>query len=142
MTGANQNEKTEIIKRKELIYSGLKEIYKSSIEFKDMKYDQVIEGAIGNYRMDIGKLVFNEQGDDGKIGKKEVSFEITMSSYEDDGYNILNVGIAQDFHDVDELKVKLKDNSLVLEKVESTGVEGKFHVIKENEIFILYFKKK
>ena len=138
----DQDEKKEIIKNKELIYTGLKEIYKSSIEFKDMKYDQVIKGAAGNYKRNTGKLVFNEQGDDGKTGKKEVSFQITTSGYDDDGYNILDIEIPQDFHDVNELKVKIKDNNLVLEKVESTGMEGEFKIIDEENLFILYFKKK
>ena len=138
----DQDEKKEIIKNKELIYTGLKEIYKSSIEFKDMKYDQVIKGAAGNYKRNTGKLVFNEQGDDGKTGKKEVSFQITTSGYDDDGYNILDIEIPQDFHDVNELKVKIKDNNLVLEKVESTGIEGDFKIIDEENLFILYFKKK
>lgn len=144
VTGAegDQDEKKEIIKNKELIYTGLKEIYKSSIEFKGMKYDQVIKGTFGNYRRDIGKLVFAEQGDEGKTVKKEVAFQITTSSYEDDGYNILDIEIPQEFHAVNELKVKLKDNSLVLEKVKSTSVEGQFHIIDEENILILYFKKK
>lgn len=144
ITGAegDQNSKRDIIKNKELIYTGLKEIYKSGIVFKDMKYDQVIKGAIGDYRRDIGKLVFNEQGDDGKIGKKEVSFKITTFSYEDDGYNILDVEIPQDFHEQTELKVKIKDDRLILEKVDSTSIEGVFNAIDEEEMFILYFKKK
>ena len=144
MTGAegDQDSKNDINKNKELIYAGLKEIYKSNIEFKDMKYDQVIKGAAGNYTRNIGKLVFNEQGDDGKTGKKEVSFQITTSDYDNGGYNILNVEIPQEFHDENELKVKIKDNNLVLEKVESTGMEGDFKIIDEENMFILYFKKK
>ena len=144
ITGAegDQDSKKDIIKNKELIYNGLKEIYKSGIVFKDMKYDQVIKGAAGNYYRNLGKLVFNEQGDDGKIGKKEVAFKITTSSYEDDGYNILDVEIPQNFHEQTELKVKIKDDRLILEKVDSTSIEGVFNTIDEEEMFILYFKKK
>jgi hypothetical protein len=144
MTGAegDQDSKNDINKNKGLIYAGLKEIYKSSIEFKDMKYDQVFKGAAGDYTRNTGKLVFNEQGDDGKTGKKEVSFRITTSDYDDDGYNILYVEVPQDFHDENELKVKINNNSLVLEKVESTDIEGDFKIIDEENMFILYFKKK
>ena len=144
VTGAegDQDETKEIFKNKELIYTGLKEIYKTGIEFKDMKYDQVIKGAAGNYRRDIGKLVFTEQGDDGKTGKKEISVEITTSGYEDDGYNILSVEIPQEFHETRELKVQIKDNRLVLEKIETTFIAGEYKAVDEDEILIIYFKKK
>lgn len=144
VTGAegDQDEIKEIIKNKELFYTGLKEIYKSGIEFKDMKYDQVIKGAAGSYRRDIGKLVFTEQGDDGKTGKKEISVEITTSGYEDDGYNILSVEIPQEFHETRELKVQIKDNRLVLEKIKTTFIAGEYNTVDEDEILIIYFKKK
>lgn len=144
VTGAegDQDEIKEIIKNKELIYTGLKEIYKSGIEFKDMKYDQVIKGAAGSYRRDIGKLAFTEQGDDGKTGKKEISVEITTSGYEDDGYNILSVEIPQEFHETRELKVQIKDNRLVLEKIKTTFIAGEYNTVDEDEILIIYFKKK
>ncbi len=138
----DQDEKNEINKNKDLMYNGLKEMYKSDIQFTDMKYNQYFPNRHVNYNMDIGKLVFTEQGNDGKIGKKEVSFEITRSDYKDDGYNILEIQFPQTFQDVRELKVKLKDNNLVLEKVESTGVIGQFRKIKEKDTFIIYYKKK
>ena len=143
-TGAegSPDDKKEIIKNKELIYTLIKEIYKSSIDFKDMKYDQVIKGAAGSYRRNTGKLVFNDQGADGKTAKKEVSFKITTSDYEDDGYNILNVEIPENFHEENEFKVKIKEGRLILEKVDSTDIAGVFHTIAEAEMFVLYYKKK
>lgn len=115
--------KNEINKNKELIYETAKKIFKSSIEFKDLELNHLMEWT-------TGKLTYNSQGADEKIKNKDV--DIQLKYMENVDYSIMTFPMFGDFHTNEKLKVFSKSGKLVLEAIPGRDI---------TEDFIIHYRK-
>jgi len=119
--------KKEITKNKELIYEIAKKIFKSNIDFKDIKYELYLEWT-------TGKLIYTTQKDETEINKKEVEIKIWHDN--DLKYKTMTFPMFGDFHQSEKLSISLKGNKLVLEDIQMPEAGD----IKQ-EAFIFYYEK-
>ena len=118
--------KKEINNNKELIYEVAKKIFKSDIEFKDIKYEIYLEWT-------TGRLVYTDQKDGTDLETKEV--DIKLWHDEEGNYKRITFPMFGDFHQSEKLKVVLEADKLVLQDIpESEAV-----TIGE---FIFYYERR
>lgn len=118
----------EIMENKTLIYDIAKKVFKSDIEFKNIKYELYLEWT-------TGKLIYTSQKDGTETEKMEV--DIIIEQDRNLEYKRITFPMFGDFHQSEMLSIALKDNKLVLEDIQEPGAGA----IKP-EHFIFYYERR